>query len=155
MNRPMSYVAAALMFFAGQASAEEFRIGALAIENPWSRATPGGATVGSGYLAVHNTGTQPDRLLGGSVEAAKLLQIHDMTMDGDISRMREITEGIEIKPGQTVRFEPAGTHLMFVGLKKPLRPGDKLSGTLRFERAGTVNIKYEVVPMGANPVGAH
>lgn len=153
-RRPRFYFVVALMLAAGHASAEDFKISALAIESPWSRATPLGATVGSGYLAVQNTGTQPDRLLGGSVEAAKLVQIHDMTMHGEIARMREITEGIEIKPGQTVRFEPSGTHLMFVGLKQPLRTGDRLSGTLRFERAGTVNIEYQVFPMGANPVGS-
>jgi copper(I)-binding protein len=140
---------------AGHALAEDFKVGTLTVESPWSRATPSGASVGGGYLAILNTGTESDRLLGGDVETAKTFQIHNMTMDGDIARMREVTEGVEIKPGQTVKFEPGATHLMFIGLTQPLRAGQKFSGTLRFEHAGVVHIEYEIVPMGANLAGVH
>lgn len=141
-------LAIGLVLVAGHASAEDFKVGTLAVENPWSRATPIGATVGGGYLAIQNTGTQSDRLPGGDVEAAKTSQIHNMTMDGDVAKMREVTDGVEITPGQTVKFEPGATHLMFVGLTQPLRAGQKLSGTLRFEHAGIVYIEYEIVPIG-------
>jgi copper(I)-binding protein len=148
-------LAIGLALAAGHASADDFKVGTLTVESPWSRATPSGASVGGGYLAIQNTGTESDRLIGGEVEAAKTFQIHNMTMDGDVAKMREVTEGVEIKPGQTVKFEPGATHLMFVGLTQPLRAGQKFSGTLRFEHAGIVHIEYQIVPMGANPAGVH
>lgn len=130
-------------------SGEEFRAGEIVIESPWTRATPRGATVSGGYLAIMNRGSTDDRLLGGTLDEAKVVQIHNMAIEGGVARMREVTNGIGLKPGATLKFEPGGSHLMFVGLARPLQAGEKLKGALRFERAGSVPIEFVVLSIGA------
>jgi periplasmic copper chaperone A len=129
--------------------------GPIMVESSWTRATPRGSTVAGGYLTLKNVGTASDRLLGGSLSAAEQVQIHNMTIQDGVARMREVTQGVEIKPGESFDFEPGGSHLMFVGLKRPLVAGDKIEGTLTFERAGSVKVVFEVMSMGAGAPHHH
>lgn len=131
------------------AAAHDYQAGAIQIEHPWTRATPAGAQVGGGYLTVTNRGTAPDRLIGGSVSAARDVRIHDMTMDGGVMKMRPVSGGVEIPPGATVELGPESVHLMFEGLQKPLTEGQRIKGTLIFEKSGTVDIEYAVEGIGA------
>ena len=124
------------------------RAGALTIEEPWSRVTPGGAKVGGGYVRITNTGQTPDRLIGGSFAGAGRVEVHDMSMDGDVMRMKPVGDGLEIKPGSTVELKPGGTHIMFMDLKDKLSEGQTVNGTLVFEKAGTVAVEYTVGPIG-------
>jgi copper(I)-binding protein len=70
-------------------------------------------------------------------------------------KMRPLSNGLEIKPGETVELKPGGYHLMFVGLKAPFEKGKRVKGTLRFEKAGTVDVEYAVTAIGATPSGGH
>ena len=79
-------------------------------------------------MTIINTGTEPDRLIGGSTPAAGKFEIHEMTMDGGVMKMRPLPNGLEIKPGQTVEFKPGSYHLMFVGLKAAVREGQARQG---------------------------
>ncbi len=108
--------AVALTFTAltGLALAHEYSVGPLKIDHPWARATPRGAKVGGGYAVITNTGSMPDRLVGGSLSAAGHVEIHRMTMEGDVMKMGPVEGGLEIKPGQTVKLEPGGFHIMFM-----------------------------------------
>ena len=142
-------LAAALVLLAGSALAETYKAGAIQIEQPWARATPKGATIGAGYMKITNTGTAPDRLIGGSVPFAQRVEVHSMTMEQGVMKMREVKDGLEIKPGETVELKPGGYHVMFVGLKEPLKQGEDLTVTLKFAKAGTVEVKYPVEPVGA------
>ncbi len=94
-----------------------FKAGALTIEAPWARATPGGAQVAGGFMKITNTGSEPDRLVGGTVPFAGRFEVHEMTMDGGVMKMRELSKGLEIKPGETVELKPGGYHVMFMDLK--------------------------------------
>ena len=125
------------------------RTGAIAVEQAWSRATPRGARVGGGYLKVTNSSSQADRLIGGSFLLADRVEMHEMSVDGTVMRMRQVEGGIEIKSGETVEFKPGGYHLMFVDLKEPLKEGQTVKGTLVFEKAGTVEVEYTVRSIGA------
>ena len=131
------------------AFAHEYTLGALKIGHPWSRVTPKGATIGAGYLSVTNNGSTPDRLIGGTVEDAPRVEIHSMTNENGVMKMRPVPGGIEIKPGETVTLKPEGLHLMFVGLKQPLTKGQRVKGTLEFEKAGKVAVEFLVEGMGA------
>jgi periplasmic copper chaperone A len=75
-------------------------------------------------------------------------------MEGGIAKMRPVKGGLEIKPGETVELKPGSLHVMFVGLKKPLSAGDQVKATLVFEKAGSVNVDYDVRAMGSQPAGA-
>lgn len=137
-----------------QASATRtYKAGALVIEAPWTRATPGKSRVGAGFLKITNTGKEPDRLIGGSAEVAKDFEVHEMAMSDNVMKMRRLPKGLEIKPGETVELKPSSYHIMFMGLERPLKADETIKGTLVFERAGTVAVEYRVMPMGAQPSG--
>lgn len=136
------------------ATAADFTKGDIKITQPWARATPGGAKVAAGYLTLTNSGKTADRLIGGTALAAGTLELHDMTMTDGVMRMRRLEAGVEFKPGETVALKPGAIHVMFMDLKQPLKQGEKIKGTLVFEKAGTVEIEYEVAPIGAaSPTG--
>jgi copper(I)-binding protein len=141
-------------FLAVPARAEEIRAGDLVITQAWSRATPGGAKIGGGYLTIENKGSAPDRLIGGSADVAGNVQVHEMTMNNGVMTMRPL-DSLAIEPGKTVKLAPGGYHLMLLDLKSPLKQGDQLPVTLEFERAGKVKLSLDVQGVGAQgPAGA-
>jgi periplasmic copper chaperone A len=123
--------------------------GNLAITKAWSRATPGGAKVAGGYLTIENRGSVPDRLLSGSTGLAKSIEVHEMAVSNGVMTMRPIDGGLTIDPGKTVKLAPGGRHLMFLGLKGPLRQGEQVPVTLIFERAGEIEVSFDVRGVGA------
>ena len=133
----------------GHAIAAEFKAGDIAVEAPWSRATPGGAKVGAGYLTLKNGGAAPDRLVSATADIAERAEIHEMSMTDGMMKMRQVTDGVAVPAGGSVALAPNGYHLMFLGLKKPLKEGDTFAGTLTFEKAGTVAVTFEVRGVGA------
>jgi copper(I)-binding protein len=128
----------------GAGLAEVVTHGPLTITAPWAKATPAGARVAGGYLAIRNNGTTPDRLIGGAFAAAKRVEVHEMSIVNDVMHMRELPDGLTIKPGSEVVLKPGAFHLMFMGLKHQLKPGDIVKGTLDFAKAGRVNVTFEV-----------
>jgi len=139
----------ALAVVAGRAGADDYQVGSLKIGEPWSRATPKGAKIASGYLKITNAGSTPDRLIGGTFASAGGVEVHEMSMDGGVMKMRELKDGLEIAPGSTVELKPGSYHLMFVNLARPLAKGDRVKGTLNFEKAGKVDVEYMVEAVGA------
>ena len=131
------------------AAAQQFKAGTLVIEQPWARATPGGAKVAGGYMTIVNTGPESDRFLGGSMPLAGRFEVHEMKVEDGIMKMREVRGGLEIGPGQKVEFKPGGYHLMFMDLSAPLKQGETVKGQLRFEKAGTVDVEFKVEAVGA------
>ena len=134
---------------ASPAQAEDFTVGGLKISAPWARATPKGASVGGGYMTITNTGSTPDRLIGGSTDISSRFEVHEMKIENGVMKMRPVAGGIEIKPGQTVTLDPSGYHVMFVGLKHQLMQGQHFKGTLAFAKAGKVNIEFSIAGIGA------
>ena len=150
MTRHLFLAFVLLLAGIGAASAHSYKLGALEIGHPWARATPPTAPTGGGYLSIKNTGTEPDRLISASSPAAGAVQVHDMKMEGNVMRMREHGP-LEIKPGETVTLAPGGMHLMMMGLKEPLKQGEKVPLTLVFEKAGKIDVDLVVMAMGASP----
>ena len=143
------FVAAILSFLALPTQAANVTVGQLKISAPWARATPKGAPVGGGYLTITNTGSEADRLMGGSAAFAKAVEVHEMKMDKGIMKMREMAKGLEIKPGKTVSLNPSGYHIMFTGLKQPLKKGEHVKVTLQFAKAGKADVDFTVEGIGA------
>jgi copper(I)-binding protein len=134
--------------------APTFRAGSLVIEAPWSRATPGGAKVGAGYMRIVNRGAEPDRLIGGTTAVAGF-ELHETTTVDGVARMRPVEGGLVVKPGEAVELKPGGLHAMLTDLKRPLKQGETVKGTLVFEKAGAVAIEYRVGGIGAQSAGGH
>src|SRR5215467_15436567 len=147
--------AAILVTMSVVAIAQQFKVNSIVIEQPWIRATPAGAKVAGGYMTITNTGSEPDRLIGGVLPQAGRFEMHEMKMNGNVMQMREVREGLEIKPGQKVELNPGGYHVMFTELREPLKQGDALKGQLRFEKAGSVDIEYRVEAVGAQSPRQH
>src|SRR5215475_7639164 len=119
------------MLFAALASsaarADDVKVGDLVITQAWSRATPSGAKVASGYLTIENKGTAPDRLLGGSSDAAAKVEVHEMTNKDGVMTMRQLEGGLSIAPAATVKLAPSGYHLMLTDITRPLKQGDTVT----------------------------
>ncbi len=129
--------------------------GDLQIEKPWARATVPGAAVGGGYLVIRNAGLAPDRLVGVSSPVSSRVEIHEMAMEKDVMRMREV-KGVDVPAKGAVEFKPGGFHLMFIELKAPLKQGEKVQVTLRFEKAGELKAEFSVESAGAGgPAAKH
>ena len=148
LTRRRAIAAALAVVFAAPARAEDAKAGDLVISQAWSRATPVGAKVAGAYLTVENTGTAADRLIGGSGDVAGRVEIHEMAVDNGVMKMRPLDKGLAIEPGKTVKFAPGGYHLMFIGLKRQPKQGEKFSVTLTFEKAGKVSVDFAVEGMG-------
>jgi copper(I)-binding protein len=127
--------------------------GKVAIGQPWARSTVPGQTAGGGFLTLQSVGGD-DRLLGASAAVAQTVELHTMSMDGNVMRMRRV-EAIDLPAGKTVELKPGGLHVMFMGLKAPLGEGDTFALRLRFEKAGEVTVNVKVQAAGAAAPETH
>lgn len=129
-------------------SAAQQRAGAIVIEDAWASASNPGTNIAAGYATFRNTGGQSDRLLSVSSARAGRSETHEMRMDGAIMRMRAV-QGIEIPAGGAVTLAPGGLHIMFFNVDAPFVTDQIVPVTLRFERAGAVNVDFVVLPLNA------
>ena len=136
------------------AQAADYDVGSMHISQPWSRATPKGAAAGAAYMTITNKGTAPDRVSCVSDDASAQCQIHSMTMEDGVMKMRPVEGGLGIKPGETVTLKPGSFHVMLLDLKHPLEQGQSVKATLKFDTAGTVDIEYPIAAIGAPVPGA-
>ncbi len=156
MTPRLCLLAAMIALAAPAALAADYKAGAIEIDNPSVPMPPHGASVAAGYMTLVNNGSTPDRLVGASAAAADKVALHEMSMTNGVMQMRPLNGGLELKPGQTVQLKPGSYHLMIEGLKQPLTMGEKIKGTLTFEKAGPVDIEYTVEAMGgAAPAAGH
>lgn len=153
--RILAGMAALAVLWTNAAGARDYKLGTLEIGDPWARATPPTAPAGGGFMTITNKGTAPDRLISVKSPAAGMVQVHEMKMEGNVMRMRELDGGLAIPPGATVALAPGGFHLMMMGLKAPLKQGERVPVTLVFEKAGTIDVELAIVAMGATSAHEH
>jgi hypothetical protein len=126
------------------ALAHSYSGGAISIEHPWAAPTPPGAGVGAAYMTITNNGNTPVRLLGATTPAAAHVELHTMSVEGGVMRMRPMTGGAVIAPHGSFRFAPGGAHLMLIGLKKPLTLEEFIDLRLIFEGGKTLDVELYV-----------
>lgn len=140
------------------AVAHDYRLGAIEIEHPWTRATPPAASNGAAYLVLRNLGAVADRLLSASSQNAQAVTLHQSQQTNGMMQMRALPDGVALPPGSEIRLEPMGYHLMLEGLKQPIA-SDRVPLTLVFEKAGRIEVMlvieaapghHEAVPMHEN-----
>lgn len=131
------------------AAAHEYKIGTIEIGHPWSRATPNAAKVAGGYLTVKNMGSQPDRIVSVTSDVSDKVELHEMAVNDGVMTMRALPRGIDVPAGGEVKLAPGGFHVMFLDIKRGLKPGDKVNGTITFEKAGKVDVRFAVEAMGS------
>jgi copper(I)-binding protein len=135
------------------AQAADYEVGTIRITQPWARATPKGASSGAAYMTITNNGTTPDRVSCVSSDLSADCQIHTMSMENGVMKMRPVEGGQQIKPGETVTLKPGGLHVMLINLKQALAPGKMVEATLQFEKAGTVKVEFPIAAIGASAPG--
>ena len=133
---------------AAPVAAKDYVQGSMRIEHPSARPTPPGARTGGVYFTLHNAGTQADRLVRVASPAADTGELHSMTMDGNVMRMRAVP-AIGVPAGARVALGSGGYHVMLIGLHEPLAAGASVPLTLTFERAGSIDVKADVEAAGA------
>ena len=145
---PKSLLAAAGLALAHLvSSAHDYKVGAITVDHPHARSTGAGQSAGGGFMKLVNGGGA-DRLLSASADVAKSVELHSMAMEGDVMRMRRV-DAIELPPGKTVELKSGGYHVMFIGLKAPLKEGSSFPLKLKFEKAGEVTVDIKVEAPGA------
>ncbi len=118
------------------------------VESAWARASAGMARNGGAYISVENEGRSDDRLVGARSDIAKRTEIHTHLEENSVMKMRRV-DGIELPAGGEIEMRPGGYHVMFIGLHKPLREGDRFPVILVFEKAGEVTVEVSVRGVGA------
>jgi periplasmic copper chaperone A len=141
--RLMAFASVALLACAASASAQSYTRDALRIDHPYARPTPPGARTGGAYLTIENRGGTADRLIGVATPVAGAAEIHSMTMDGNVMRMRAVG-AVDIPPHAITALKPGGYHVMLLDLKRPLAAGETVPLSLTFEKAGTIDVTARV-----------
>ncbi|MGB3812358.1 MAG: copper chaperone PCu(A)C [Shinella sp.] len=153
MKRILATVVA-LALSASAAFAHDFTLGNLEIHHPASKATLPGQPVGGGFMTITNKGAEADRLV--SITAADVsddVQMHEMAVENDVMKMRQLPDGIEIPAGAKVELKSGGLHVMFMKIKHPFKEGEKFKATLTFEKAGKIDVDFKIE--AAKPGAAH
>jgi copper(I)-binding protein len=143
MRSKMLALGAGMMLISAAASAQTSDV---QITDAWARATPGGAQTAAAYVSMESA--SGDKLTGVSTPAAQKADIHSMTMDNGVMKMRQV-DGVDLPPGQKITLKPGGYHIMLTGLAKPLEVGQSFPMTLDFTNAGAKQVAVTVEKIGA------
>jgi copper(I)-binding protein len=136
--------ASAIASAASAMDMDSHALGDLTLSAPFARASLPNAPVAGGYVTVVNNGATDDRLVAAASDVAGRMEVHEMAMDGDVMKMRELADGLPIPAGETVVLKPGGYHIMFMKLNQPLEEGQTVEVTLTFEKAGEVSLPFPV-----------
>ena len=147
LNLKLLLAGVTLIVASTAAHAHSFKLGNIDIGHPYARVTVAGQPIGGGFLKLNNRGGD-DKLLSATAAVSASVEMHTMNMDGDVMRMRQV-DAIPLPAGKTVELKPGGYHLMFVGLKAPLKAGEKFPLKLKFEKAGEIEVIVNVEASGA------
>lgn len=133
---------------AAEASAAPDAAAGVTVSDAWIRETPPNAGVAGGYLVLRSGSA--DRLVAVETPAAASVEIHEMSHEGGMMRMRELADGLELPAGSDVALAPGGNHLMFIDPVEPVRAGQSIEATLRFEHAPAQTVTFEVRPLAGD-----
>lgn len=143
---------AVLLLLALPASAQDQKAGTVTILDAWARPTAPQAPNGAVYLTMKNNGGLADRLLGAETARARKVELHTTKNENGVMQMRPLEQGVALPAGAEAAMKPGGDHVMLLGLTQPLAEGETLPLTLKFERAGNVNV--DVAVRGGRPAAA-
>jgi len=132
---------------AGLTQAQSAKVGSVQIENAYTRSTVPGQMAAGGFMKIENKGAV-DQLISASSPVAGEVQLHEMAMEGNVMKMRQVKE-VVVPAGGAVELKPGGMHLMFMNIKAPLTAGETVPVKLKFAKAGEVEVKMPVNAMGA------
>jgi periplasmic copper chaperone A len=122
--------------------------GSIIADHAWTRATIGAGRPGALYVTITNDGTVDDALMSIETSVARMSMMHQTVVEDGIAKMPHAAS-IPLPAGETVFLEPGGLHGMLTGLDAPLKEGTTIDVTLRFEKAGALTLKADVLSLRA------
>ena len=144
MKRALAVLGIIAFMTAGLVACQPSPVGpGIKISDAWGRPSPleeGNAAV---YMLIRNTGSEDDRLIGASSEAAEVVELHDMTMENDVMKMFQV-ESMELPAGGSLELKPGGKHIMFIHLREMFEVGQKVRLVLEFEKVGKISVEAEI-----------
>ena len=114
------------------------------IEGPYIRLLPPSAPNTGGFMTIKNESNKDIKLVSAKSKLSKALEMHTMTSEKGMMKMREVKD-IEIKANSSTSLKPGGLHLMFMGLKRPLKKDEKIKVTLKFNDSSSLDIDFPVL----------
>ena len=139
--------------FAATTFAQDAKIGAISIDHPWARATPGAVKNSAAFMSFDNKGAA-DKLISVTGGVAKEIQIHSMITEAGVMKMREVT-AFDIPANGKAELKPGGFHIMLIGIPDGLKEGTKFPLKLKFEKAGEVTVQVMAEKPGAHDHSEH
>lgn len=122
--------------------------GELVVENVKANLTLPTET-GAVYMTITNESDEDDALLGATVPGCGTIELHEMSMEGDVMVMQQVPGGeIPIPAGETVELKQGGLHVMCIGKTGTFEVGGTVDVTLEFANAGTKKVSAEVIAPG-------
>lgn len=124
------------------------------VRQAWARPVAAVGMNSAGYMVLANRGRAPITLTGASSPLAREVMVHRTTEANGVSSMRAMSQGLVIPPGGQVAFAPGGNHFMVMGLKRPLKPGERLPLTLAFDGGRRIEAQLAVRTAPPQPAAA-
>ena len=121
----------------------------LSVTGAWARPSLGQSGNSALYFTILNAGAA-DTLVSVAGPDAAQAELHASVNEDGVAGMRAMSE-MPLPPGQTIAFEPKGNHVMLMGLKRQLQPGDHLTITLRFKSHAPVTLEAAVSMTAPSP----
>ena len=143
----------AVSFVTVAAFAQDIKVGAITIDHPWARATPGAVKNSAAFMSFGNKGAA-DKLISVTGDVAKEIQIHSMITEAGVMKMREI-KSLDIPANGKAELKPGGFHIMLIGIPDGLKEGTKFPLKLKFEKAGEVTVQVTAEKPGAHNHAEH
>lgn len=143
MNANTLLLLAGLLLSPLMAQAHEYQAGQIQIDHPWSREMPPSAPNAAAFFALHNNGDTADRLIAASSPLAQNVELHEHLHQDGLMKMQQV-QGVDVPAGAEVKLQPMGYHVMLFGVKQQLKDGERFPLTLRFEKAGDVQVEVAV-----------
>ena len=144
-------VIAAVLMSAAAAHADDKK---LVVSKAWMPEPPNGAKVAAGYMVLQNNSDREVTVTGLTSSLAKRNELHTMSMDGGIMRMRKLENGLKIAAGASETLEPGGNHVMFIGLTRRPRAGDTVEIKLMTDGGAALPVTLKVAPLGTRSAPA-
>ena len=143
MNITVRFIVIAAAFFSAavHAQTQAQSQAQVSVEQAWVRATVPQQRATGAFMQLRAPASTT--LVGASSPAAGIVEIHEMAMQDNVMRMRQVP-AIALPAGKTVELKPGGFHVMLLDLKQQVKAGDSVALTLVFQDASGRRLTREV-----------
>ena len=126
----------------------------ISVSDAWSRESPAMAHAGAVYMTLTNDGREDDALVGARSDVCETVELHESIMENDVMKMQPVEGGrIVVPAGASVELKPGGLHVMLIGMKQTMTPGDTFTLELEFEQSGAMELEVEIRDAGEMGMG--